>query len=1320
MKKITLLIAFFLAIVTGSYGQSASTYDFASSVGTYTQTSAAATLLPTVRADTSISTAQNIGFTFVYEGANYTQFKMGSNGFISLNATGTATLGTNNFSTANATSRPIIAPLWDDLDGATPASSVAAYELTGTAPNRVLTVEWRNWEWNWNSATPVISFQAKLYETTNVIEFVYRQEATAVASGSASIGIGSATGSGAGSFLNLTDVITPAVSSLTANTTISVKPITGRIFSFTPASCFKPGGITASAVTQTTATVSWNATVPAPATGYEYVVSTSNVAPAGAGTATTNLSEPVIGLAASTTYYIFVRSNCGAGFSSWNGPVAFTTLCNAVAVPWTENFDALTAGTNVFPSCWAYANTTENWYISTTNPVANSGANSLRRTWSTNGWAFSPMTTLVAGTSYTFSYYVRTNDNVVGYDITIGTGTGQTAGDMTNTLSAVTGYQGPTWTKVTHEFTPTISGDYSFGIHVVAPNAPNGINFDDFKLEETPSCLDPTVLTATNITATSADLSWIENGSATSWNVEWGATPFTQGTGTLASGVTNPYNLTGLLGNTTYQYYVQADCGGSGTSTWAGPYSFKTLCNAFPAPYTEAFENAGTIPSCWSMSGGEIWRFANTGTGNHIGNNGVITGATTSGGYFAWVDDSTPDFSDVTLTSPLIDASTLTSPRLTFFELSNNEGNQNSTLTVEVWDGAAWNNVAVYNTNTVGGWEKKVVSLSALTITGNIQVRFIYSGDTTGFYDDIAIDDVTIEESPLCIEPSLLAATNLTATSSDLSWTENGSATSWNVEWGATPFTQGTGTLASGVTNPYNLTGLSGNTTYQYYVQADCGGSGTSAWVGPYSFTTPCTAIAVPWTENFDALTAGVNVFPSCWAYTNTTSTWSISNTPVANSGANSLRRTYSTNGWAFTPLTTLVAGTSYTFSYYVRTEDTTVGYDITIGTGTGQTVVDMTNTLSTVTGYQGPTWTKVTHEFTPTISGDYSFGVHVVAPLAPNGINFDDFVLEETPSCIAPIATASNITPTSVDITWPATSGNYEYVLDSVVTNPAGAGTVLVVETYNTALLSPLTTYYFHVRTDCGASSFSTWTTISFTTLATPPVNDNCSAPIALTPGGVFADQDIDTTNMGGTLSTETPSPTCGTFGFATKGKDVWYSVVVPASGTLTIETDVTTAGTGLLLDTVTQIYSGTCGALVAVACDDSLGNISSPAGADYSRVSLTAQTPGATLLVRAFGYNGTQGNFSISAYDASLSTRSFDATGFSAYPNPVKDVLNLSYTTPISSVSVHNLLGQEVMTKSINATQSKIDMSNLSNGTYLVKVTVDGLVKTLKVVKQ
>ena len=54
------------------------------------------------------------------------------------------------------------------------------------------------------------------------------------------------------------------------------------------------------------------------------------------------------------------------------------------------------------------------------------------------------------------------------------------------------------------------------------------------------------------------------------------------------------------------------------------------------------------------------------------------------------------------------------------------------------------------------------------------------------------------------------------------------------------------------------------------------------------------------------------------------------------------------------------------------------------------------------------------------------------------------------------------------------------------------------------------------------------------------------------------------------------------------------------------------------------------------------------------------------------------------------------------------------------MTSVSVFNLLGQQVINKSLNASEAQVDMSNLSAGTYLVKVVVDNQVKTIKVVKQ
>jgi hypothetical protein len=175
-----------------------------------------------------------------------------------------------------------------------------------------------------------------------------------------------------------------------------------------------------------------------------------------------------------------------------------------------------------------------------------------------------------------------------------------------------------------------------------------------------------------------------------------------------------------------------------------------------------------------------------------------------------------------------------------------------------------------------------------------------------------------------------------------------------------------------------------------------------------------------------------------------------------------------------------------------------------------------------------------------------------------------------------------------------------------------------------------------------------------------------------------------------------------------------VWYSVVVPDSGSLTIETDAA-SGTAMT-DSVISVFTGACGSLVEVGCDDDTGN------GNFSKVSLTALTPGETLYIGVWKWGtSADGEFQLSAYDASLlSNDIFETSSFKSFPNPVKNILNLSYNKNISNVSVYNLLGQEVIAKLMNANQSQIDMSHLSNGTYLVKVTANNQVKTIKVIKE
>ena len=89
------------------------------------------------------------------------------------------------------------------------------------------------------------------------------------------------------------------------------------------------------------------------------------------------------------------------------------------------------------------------------------------------------------------------------------------------------------------------------------------------------------------------------------------------------------------------------------------------------------------------------------------------------------------------------------------------------------------------------------------------------------------------------------------------------------------------------------------------------------------------------------------------------------------------------------------------------------------------------------------------------------------------------------------------------------------------------------------------------------------------------------------------------------------------------------------------------------------------------------------------------------------------------ISCYPSVLSNENFALNELKIYPNPVNDILNFSFDKEITAVSIINLLGQEVLSKSITNNETSINVGNLTAGTYLVKVTSGNEVKTIKVVK-
>jgi hypothetical protein len=277
-------------------------YNFAATSGTFTALPAVGASGSTdsgvsLTADGSMSAtlplvAPSPSFTFNYGGVNYTNFRVSSDGFLVFGSAGTTSL-TNNLATATSTLRPGLAPLWDDLQ----CTQGIKYMLQGTAPNRVLTIEWLNMEWNWSANNPTISFQIKLYETTNVIEYIYRQDAQAVNNGSSGASIG-LMGTASTNFVSLQDVTaSPAISTTSSTNGLSTKPATGQIYRFTPAAApptytyaWTPAtGLIPSATAQ-------NPTNPALAANTTYNVTATSSAgcTASASTSVAVISTPVV------------------------------------------------------------------------------------------------------------------------------------------------------------------------------------------------------------------------------------------------------------------------------------------------------------------------------------------------------------------------------------------------------------------------------------------------------------------------------------------------------------------------------------------------------------------------------------------------------------------------------------------------------------------------------------------------------------------------------------------------------------------------------------------------------------------------------------------------------------------------------------------------------------------------------------------------------------------------------------------------------------------------------------------------------------------
>nr|WP_321230436.1 T9SS type A sorting domain-containing protein [uncultured Psychroserpens sp.] len=313
-------------------------------------------------------------------------------------------------------------------------------------------------------------------------------------------------------------------------------------------------------------------------------------------------------------------------------------------------------------------------------------------------------------------------------------------------------------------------------------------------------------------------------------------------------------------------------------------------------------------------------------------------------------------------------------------------------------------------------------------------------------------------------------------------------------------------------------------------------------------------------------------------------------------------------------------------------------------------------------------------------------------------------------------------LTDISIDFSWtaPVTGTPVGYNWEIVEDGTGQGGTILASgSTAGTTassgdVLTLNTTYNVFVQTDCGvAEGTSVWAgPYSFTTQPAPePANNDCDGAESVTQETNIADVASATAipgSLAGATASGLPAEVCNGFtGIA--NDDVWYSFVA-----LTSNVNVTFDAPNT--DTVAVLYSGTCGALSVVGCDDS-GN--------PEAISATGLVVGDTYYTRVFQYgtSTTLGDdFTVSIWSPdTLGTEEFEnENAFTYFPNPVKNELTLNAQKDIQNVAVYNMLGQEVLRTAPNATDSIINMNELSQGAYFVQVTIGNIVETVRIIKQ
>lgn len=1071
----------------------------------------------------------------------------------------------------------------------------------------------------------------------------------------------------------------------------------------TPPLCTVLSSPTNGALNVSNTTITWNGASGIP-TGYKL-----NVGTTAGGTDVLNgfnvgnvLSYNLGALDLDTTYYVTVIPYNANGDATGCTESSFTT-CGDIG-DFSENFDALGA-TNLIPACWSrvLSNGVSTFATVGTSTTNNSAPYSIALYNSdspatSNIMLVTPYINNIDAGTNRLKFFAR--NSTASEDIQVGTMSNPADASTFTVLQTVD--LSTTFQEYSVSFAGYSGTDQYIALRRLSTSTYTYVYIDNVVWEAipavAPSCVAITSPTngATNVMNSS--VTWASNADATGYKLSVGTAP----------GGTDVLNLFDVGSVTSYSFPTDPDTtyfvtivpyNAFGSATGPCTEISFTTCGYLAVPSLETFDTF--LPSCWQEAdnGNLVSGPATFGTSNWIADGFGNVGGTGAIRYDIFVA-SANDW----IISPVVNIPA-TGYELKFDAAATDYAG--TTLT-DAWEADDFVEVLVSTTGT-DNWtpiytfnNTNVPSATGTSVVldldaySGLDVRFAFravEGTADGASDiDFFVDNFEIRLTP-ALAPS--CATNVVATPNATCGNFANNIT-WDATSGADGYfiTVGTTTGGTDVANnvdlgnvlSYNFTGTIG-TTY-YYTILPYNGVGPATGCTEMSFTTNvngCYCTSAPSFVDGNGIT---NVQIVATNFPNTVATAPVYNDHTAtvvdmSQGiSNNVQIAFNTSFFDYNTVIWIDFNDDFNFA------PSEIVY-------TGLSSATSPNTLNA----------------SFVMPGTAPLGQHRMRIVATDGLQTPsnpcysasygetaDFTINIVAASCAPAAIASStVTPdcanaqfsVAIDVT--ALGSGTPSITDGTTTWPIAAVGVVNVGPFADGSSVSLTVLH-------GSDATCNLPLGSFT-YSCPPANDDCANAIAISAMPY-------TNSQNASAATGPVVSTC-----AGMNDGVWYTVVGNGADIIVELSGVTG------WDPEIGVYTGSCGTFTCVGSvdDDGTGG-----GETYT---ITASTAGTTYFINLGHYNdfsdSPEGPLTLNV-TTTLSSGSFDNANFVAYPNPVKDIFNVSYSSEISSVRVMNLLGQEVITREVNATSTQIDMSQLSSGAYIVNVTVGDTIKTIKVVKQ